>query len=119
GGAVLNSPPFAGNADGPGPDDPNGWPLVGLSPVAHSADAFAGAALITGHREFDAQVFGFRLGPYFELPLSKRWLASLSGGLAVLHVASDFTFDETVSISQSVSLASLPPERHHGGSSKS
>src|SRR5205823_187451 len=42
GGAVLKPAEpngFAGTFEGPAEDDPNGWPLVGLSPVASSSDS--------------------------------------------------------------------------------
>jgi len=119
GGAILKSGPFEGNAGGPAPDDPVGWPLVGLSPSSSSADSFARAASVRGHREFDAQVVGFRFGPYLDIPISRRWMFSLSGGLALMQVNSDFSFDETVSIDPSVNLVTLPDENHSGAGSKS
>src|SRR5205085_835785 len=69
GGAILKLAPFAGTFDGPAENDANGWPLVGVSPVATNTDSFAGAATISGHREFTAKVASLRVGPYFEIPL--------------------------------------------------
>jgi hypothetical protein len=117
GGAVLPPPPFAGTFQGPLPNDPNGWPLVGLAPVATTTDAFAGGATITGRRQFDAQVASLRLGPYFEIPLNEHWSLSFSAGLALLEAFSHFKFDETVSIAPSVSLTPLPAESHRGSGS--
>jgi len=114
GGAVLNPAPFEGTFTGPGPNDANGWPLVGLTPAGTSSETFAGAATITGERELDAQIFSFRLGPYLDLPLSRRWMVSVSAGLLVLDVLSEFTFNEVVSINPSDSLVALPGESHHG-----
>jgi hypothetical protein len=117
GGAILKPAPFSGTFEGPAEDDPNGWPLVGLAPVASTMDAFPGAATISGNREFDAQVASLRLGPYFELPLSQRWSFSVGVGLALAEVFSDFKFNETVSIDPSVSLVVLPPQAHSASGS--
>jgi hypothetical protein len=117
GGAILQPPPFAGTFEGPLPNDPNGWPLVGTTPVATATDAFAGAATISGNRQFDAQVVSLRLGPYLEIPLNERWSISLSAGLALLEAFSDFKFNETVSIDPNVSLAPLPNQNHRGSGS--
>lgn len=51
------------------------------------------------HR-YEAQLFGLRLGPYIELPLSSRLALDLSGGLALGLVNSDYTFSETLTIAQ-------------------
>jgi hypothetical protein len=53
---------------------------------------------VTGTRDFDADVFGLRVGPYLEFPLSQQWLLSLSGGLALALVNSDFSFTETIAL---------------------
>jgi hypothetical protein len=119
GGAVLKPAPFEGTATGPGPNDPTGWPLVSLSSVGNTTDSFEEMATVTGHRQFDAQVVGMRVGPYLDIPLSKRWMFTLSGGLALLEVNSDFSFDERVRIDSSVTLVSLPAERHHASGSSS
>jgi hypothetical protein len=114
GGAVLNPAPFQGTVTGPGPNDANGWPLVALAPVGTSSQTIAGAATITGERELDAQIFSARFGPYVDLPLSRRWMLSFSGGLLIMDVVSQFTFNETVSINPSASLVTVPGEQHHG-----
>ena len=116
GGAILNPAPFSGTFDVQ-PNDPNGTPLVGTTPVATATDAFAGAATISGNRHFDAQVVSLRLGPYMEIPLNERWSISLSAGLALLEVFSDFKFNETVSIDPNVSLTPLPSQTHRGSGS--
>lgn len=119
GGAVLNPAPFQGTFSGPGPNDASGWPLVALSPVGTSSETLVGAATITGERELDAQIFSFRLGPYLDLPLNRKWMVSFTGGLLLLDVVSEFSFDETVSINPSASLVALPGERHQGSISSS
>jgi hypothetical protein len=117
-GAILNPPPFAGTFQGPPPNDPQGWPLVGLIPVATGRQTLAGAATIAGRRQFEAQIFSLRLGPYLDMPLNQRLTFSLSAGLVLLQVLSDFKFSETVTLDPTIVLADLPPEQHRGSGSK-
>jgi hypothetical protein len=114
GGAVLKPAPFAGNANGPPVGDP-GWPLVGLSPVnpIPIPTINPNAAMIAGHREFDAQMFTIRFGPYLDLPLNERWMFSLSGGMVVTEVSSDYRFDQTVTLDPSLTLIQLPGQNQH------
>lgn len=55
-------------------------------------------AQISGKRHLTANLFTGRLGPYVEIPVSKRVSVSLSGGLALVNVDSKFNFDETVTV---------------------
>ena len=41
-------------------------------------------------------LFAFKVGPYFEVPLNKTFSFSLDGGLAVVYVYSRFHFNEVV-----------------------
>lgn len=118
GGAQLSPAPQANPVEGPAGGSP-GWPLVGLSPVSSSVTTYANAATVTGNRELDAQIFSARLGPYLDVPLSEKLAVSLSAGLLFLEVNSDFKYDETVTISQTVTLANLAGERHRGSASAS
>jgi hypothetical protein len=74
-------------------------PLLGSEPTPpRNTSVLPGAASITGKRSFDADIFGFRLGPYADIPLNDRIVLTLAGGLALAYVNSDFTFDEAVTI---------------------
>lgn len=119
GGAALLPAPFQGNAAGPVPGDTQGWPLVGVTPVngAPITGTFVGAASVTGTRDLDARIFSLRLGPYLDYPMGKRWTASLSAGLSLVYINSQFKFTETVSIDPGISLVNLPPESRSGSGS--
>lgn len=94
-----------GTFEGPGAllsDDPQ-----------RSISLVADGASIVGGRNFSANLYGFRFGPYLELPLGKRVALSLSGGLALAYVESDFTFNETVAI------AGVGAQSHSGAGSDS
>lgn len=82
--------PYAGTFNGPGP-------VIGSTPTRTVTTSSAGAS-IRGNRDLDACMVGGRLGPYLEIPLSRRTALSFSGGLAVVGTSSDFDFDETVTI---------------------
>lgn len=114
-GAVLKPVPFTGTVSGPAANDPNGWPLVGMSPAATSLQVFPNAASITGYRDFEAQLYDLRFGPYLDLPINNRFLFTLSGGMLLLLVHSDFNWEETVSLDPSVTVVALPA-RHSSGS---
>ncbi len=53
-------------------------------------------AMITGERKLEADVYGLRLGPYFQFPISEKFSVDLSGGLALASVNTKFKFNETV-----------------------
>jgi hypothetical protein len=114
----LEPAPQAFPIEGPTSDQTN-WPGIRLDPVSSSTDTFPGAATITGHRHFDAQVITLRFGPFVDIPISKRWMVTVSGGMAVLFINSDFRYDETVTLDPSVTVMPLPPETHAGSSSHS
>ncbi len=52
---------------------------------------------ITGSRSLEADLFGFRVGPYLELPLGKHVSLDLNAGLAVVIARSDFGYNQLVS----------------------
>lgn len=51
---------------------------------------------VTGTREFGADIFAFKLGPYFEVPLNHTFTLGLEGGVAMVYVYSKFQFNEQV-----------------------
>jgi hypothetical protein len=73
-------------------------PLLGSEPI-RAVTNIVGGASVTGKRSFGADIFGFRFGPYVEFPLGNQGGITLGGGLALVVVSSDFSFDETVTIS--------------------
>lgn len=62
-------------------------------------------AAVSGARKFDADIFGFRLGPFLEVPLGENFLLTLNAGLSLAHVNSDFKFNETVAFPGVVPVA--------------
>ena len=90
GGIVPPLAPYVGSFSGPGA-------MISDSPM-RSLSTVPGGAMILGRRTLEGSLYGGRLGPYLEIPLDQWFRFSLSGGLAVLWVDSDFGFTETVTI---------------------
>lgn len=95
--------PYQGTEAGPGY-------LIGTTPT-RTITTIAGGSAITGNRQFDANIFGLRVGPYLELPLDDRWSLTFNGGFTFLSVNSNFKFRETVSV------AGLPDQTRSGSGS--
>lgn len=92
--AVIVPPPGYRGNDG---SSPGTQPVLGDIP-ARTTTLIPNGAAITGSRRFEADIYGLRVGPYFEVPLSERFSVLLSGGLSLLSVNSDFKYSETVSV---------------------
>lgn len=90
-GSTAPVAPYTGTASGP-------EPLLGATPVSHSVNTVQNAAEITGSRKLDANLFGFRLGPYFELPVCPHFAVELGAGLSFGVISSDFSYNEVVAI---------------------
>jgi len=78
-----------------GPDlSPNGSIVIGATPISSLTDSLMTSG--SGNYDLEANVIGWRLGPYVEMPLGQRGKLSLSGGLSLAYVLSDFQFSETI-----------------------
>lgn len=80
--------PYSGTFGGPGP-------VITLAPV--SINTLTGAGTSTVQFGLDADIHTFKLGPYFEMPLSRRWVVGLSFGYCTVLPDSEFTIDEMTS----------------------
>jgi hypothetical protein len=72
-----------------------------------------GGARVTGQRDFNADMFGVRLGPYIEIPLDKknRFNVNFSGGLAMAVVSGEFRYRESTTIQERAPCRVPVPER--------
>ena len=52
---------------------------------------------VTLASDFDANLYGVRLGPYLDAPFTKHFMMSLSAGLSVVLVKSSFSYTESYS----------------------
>jgi hypothetical protein len=83
--------PYQGSYEGPGF-------VIGDSPTSSSTTT-ANSATLSGNQRLDADIFGFRVGPYVDYQLCDHWDISLSGGLAVGLLSPTVTWSETVTLS--------------------
>lgn len=90
-----------------------GVPVIIAEAQAVSSTRLINGQAITGNREFQANLYRFRLGPWVDYQLSKDITLSFSGGFALAYVESDFKFDETVTV------GNLTPVSHRGNGSQS
>jgi hypothetical protein len=93
GGGLIVPPPAP--YSGPYALVTEGDPVIHDSPVRTTSLI---PSSISGQRSFNADLFGFRLGPCLEIPLSRKVSLTLDGGFALVYVNSDFSYNETVSI---------------------
>ena len=78
--------PYQGSFEGPNF-------VINVPPVSSVSTLVSGGTFLV-QQHFDANLWGFRLGPYLEMPLSKRWSLHLSGGLAVGLLNGDASWRE-------------------------
>lgn len=90
-GTTPPAAPYSGSFQGPGF-------TISDTPV-RSIATIPGGATITGFRDLQADLFAGRFGPYFEFPITEKLQLSLSGGVAVGALYSDFAFRERISYS--------------------
>lgn len=95
GGGFVNPPPapYQGRYE----LQPEGNPVIGATPVGPTSTSTIMAA-VTGSRRFEADVFGLRFGPFLEVPLGEDLFLTISGGLSLAEVRSDFKFNDTTAI---------------------
>jgi hypothetical protein len=90
---TLPGAPYAGSFDGFGA----GYVVIGDTPT-RTLSTVPGGASITGSRRLEADLYGFRLGPYVEIPLNPKWTLFFGGGLALVNVDSQFQFTQEVTV---------------------
>jgi hypothetical protein len=83
-------PAYQGTFNGPGF-------LLGSTPISSRTTTTSGA-LVVGQRQFNSDIWGIRLGPYFEYPLTKRLDVSLSAGLAAGVLVNSASWNEVIYI---------------------
>lgn len=90
GGQAIQAPqaPYAGTFDGPGP-------LIPLAPIALNPIQGMGTSL--AEFSLDTDLHTLKFGPYFELPLSRRWVVGLSFGYCTVLPDAQFGIRENTS----------------------
>lgn len=73
-------------------------PNLSLGQTTGQTTTVPGAVAVSGTRRVEADIFGFRLGPYLEFPFNEKFAASISGGAVVALIADRVTWNENVSV---------------------
>lgn len=89
-GTTPPTAPYQGSFNGPGF-------LLGSTPTHQPATTIPGAT-IDAHQSFDSNLWGFRLGPYLETPLTEKLSLHFSGGVAAGLLDASASWSETVTI---------------------
>jgi hypothetical protein len=71
--------------------------VLNVPPLSSTTAALPNANFIV-QQKFNANLWGIRLGPYLEMPLSERWSLHLSGGLAVGLLDGNVSWNEQLAI---------------------
>jgi hypothetical protein len=74
-------------------------PVINPNPIPGQSMNVPNATTVTGLREVEADVFGFRFGPYIELPITKNITLSFSSGALLMVVSDHVTWDQTLDVS--------------------
>jgi hypothetical protein len=106
-------PPYAGTYAGPGP-------LISssLAPGDRSVTTLNSAATILGERRVDSDVFTLRIGPYLEVPLNRKFSLNFGGGFTLAWADTQFSFRETVMISDPLYNINLTSTLRSGSGSE-
>ncbi len=75
-------------------------PIIDDHPVTRDF-SFNGSANISGHRTIDDDIFGFKIGPWIEIPLTRRISFQTGGGIAWGISSGNFRFHEIATLPDS------------------
>ena len=88
GGIVPRGAPYMGHYEQSG----FGSPSIIATPTSHP---------VSIDSSFDASVYGLKLGPYFEFPVTKRLALALGGGFSLLIADTEFRIQQSVDVPSS------------------
>jgi len=103
-----NTTPPSATPDSPyqGPFGGPGF-LIGDTPI--STRDGTSTAVLSGRRELDSDIWGFRLGPYIDFPIAEKLNLSFSGGFAFALLDNKATWNETLTVG-----SAMYPIKGHG-----
>lgn len=82
GGIVPPQAPYRGSFSGPSA-------VISSTPNRNLTSMALGSSI---SQRIEAALYSFRLGPYLELPLARRWAVQIGGGLSLVYIDSDFHY---------------------------
>lgn len=105
-GSVIPPPaPYSGSFFGPAPPNPPG-PLIGTNLISRTTSPETVQAF--QRAEIDGTFWGFRLGPFVEVPLVGRFQGQFGAGLAFMYADVKLSYFESFS---TTGIGGPPPDR--------
>ena len=101
-GAVPPVAPYAGTFAGPGP-------LLNATPGATSSEDVAVIAALNSRLR--SLIYGFRFGPFVEVPLSRKFDIQLGAGVAAMYSDATLSYNETLTLTDPSLQGGGPPAR--------
>jgi opacity protein-like surface antigen len=109
GNGVQDAYPYFPGTNPPNSPTANGQPYQGPFAPALTGPQFAlisdtpiTSAIVPitlqGHRQFDADIWGFRIGPFLERPIGKRCKVQFQGGLALALVSANASWSQNLTV---------------------
>ena len=92
-GTTPPAAPFQGTFNG----SPGGYSLLGATPISTSTAIIPGSTLLAEDK-FYGDLWGFRLGPYVDFPLTENLSLHLSAGLALGLLYDQASWQESLTI---------------------
>ena len=92
-------PAYQGTFNGPG--------FLLNSTPSSSSSSVVGNTVVTGQRQFSSDIWGTRVGPYVEYPLTKNLDVSLSAGLAAAVLVNSASWNETIFVTGNPAATSV------------
>lgn len=97
--AATPSSPYQGSFQGPGF-------VIGDTPLNSSTTTVPGGLTVSGRRSFDADIWGWRVGPYVDIPLGEKLNLLIYGGVALGWLRSDAAWDEIITLPNATTINS-------------
>jgi len=89
GGIVPPRAPYTGTFEGPGP-------LIASTPFDHEFGSATATSQV--RTQIETLLVGLKAGPFLEIPITPRFQFNISAGGALLVAISDFSFNESVTV---------------------
>ena len=104
-GIVVPSAPYSGSFEGPIPPNPP-MPMIGTNIVSHTTSTETVTAI--QNAKIEGTYWGFRIGPFAEIPINGRMNVQVALGLAGVHADATLTYLEKFT---TTGIGGPPPDR--------
>ena len=96
-GVTAPAAPFQGNFNGAGPNG-NPYAILGDQVIGTQALSSIPNCTFIAQQDFRGNLWGFRLGPYLEMPVTQKLSVHVSGGFAAGLMDADASWNESITL---------------------